>query len=921
MKNQAINKIPGKYRRLLRLLGLCALYCIILFLPYAQYYADDMVPMSGDGLSFIGDQIFVKQTLAETGEFPIWNKWLAAGVPFSQISPTLLFSFLPVKAMVYAIYIVPVALGALFAYLYFREIKCSVEAALSMSTVYLLSIHLGGFRKGHGYIILASAVLPVILYFVERYFTTQKLRWLIGSSVAMAAQFYLGSLQHTFYADCFLIAYLLAFGVHYRMKLGTMLRHGVAWGMSYAGLIAFRIIPMLEQNLAYADMGSARTDYDTFVSYSIHPIKLIEMVFPKFFWGDAHQAFGPRYSSEMDVEIFWGYMVFLLVIAGVAFCIRDFRVRFYLAAMGVVFLYCALGAFPAMAQVIYQIPYLGDFRCPARALYLFIFMAYTLAAIGLSTLKDRAAVGRFLKLSAGTSAGILAVVAIAVFTAAMCTGISGGFTAGGFQPLADYVRTCLGGEIVWVLVSVLGIVFGFQLMRKYPRWGHSGICLVAGVAVIAQTLPFTSATQPSKVSALNAVDEVSAQLASEIGNGKVWDAFLGIDAIHESIISLNRGASKGIASINTYAAFNNPRLYRLFTQEKETPMNSSGLLSGSLKAVQNVRLQNSLLSMLGVGYIIDSSQIIAADSAYYQLGEADEVQYTLDALVIPDTDGELAVQQDFLQPAANAWYQVSFSCDAPQAQTLIFDLYAGPEYDAAEQEAGFTLQAGDQDYSALIHTGDCDAYTDIVWRILSFGTEEFTLRDFTIAKLETIGTGAYTLWNPELASNIYVNENARDILYIPDAIVQIADTEMLYEETPRFSLDRVNYMEDLADCTLYPEHAVISGINFGSNRITAQIETEEDTFVNFSQCHYPGWKAYVDGAETELHLVNGLIMGMEVPAGTHEISFSYEPLSVVIGLSASGGTAALLVGLAVTKRKERCRPAGQEDGRKNDHGE
>ena len=76
----------------------------------------------------------------------------------------------------------------------------------------------------------ATAVFPVILYFIERYFTTRKLRWLLGSSVAMAAQFYLGMFQHTIYADIFLAIYLISFGLHYKMKIAVMLRHGMIWG-------------------------------------------------------------------------------------------------------------------------------------------------------------------------------------------------------------------------------------------------------------------------------------------------------------------------------------------------------------------------------------------------------------------------------------------------------------------------------------------------------------------------------------------------------------------------------------------------------------------------------------------------------------------------------------------------------------------
>lgn len=911
MKNPArVIQSWGKHRRW-GPAGLFCVYCILLFLVYAPYYFQDMIPMSGDGAGFAAEQVFVKKMLEETGEFPLWNKWIAAGIPFTTISPTVLLGFLPIKEMVYAVYIVPVALGAVFAYLYFREIKCSAWASLSISLVYLFSIHLGGLRKSHGYIILATAMFPVVLYFIERYFTTRKLRWLIGSSVAMAAQFYLGMFQHTIYADIFLAIYLISFGLHYKMKIAVMLRHGMIWGMTYLGLIAFRLIPMLEQNVAYASAGSVRTPYDTFVSYSFHPIKLIQMVFPKFFGGNIYDTFGTLYSSGIDIEIFLGYFVFLLMVTSAVLFIQNFRVRFYLLAMGVVFAFSALGIFPDLGHIVYQIPYLGDFRCPARVIFLFIFMAYSLAAIGLSALKESSACKQFFKLSLKISVFFLVAACSLFVVCSVCMGIERGFIVESFYPVVEYMHLCLNDGICWIIGALLLIAVGVRMISKYPCRGHMIICIIVAIATILQTFPYTSRTDPIYISDLTVADEVSDQLAKEIGNSKIWAAFEGLNAYQESVISLNRGMVKQIASINSYNAFNNPNLYRLFTQEKETPMNYSGLLTGSLKARQNLKLQNSLLSMLGVRYLIDSSKIIEADNTFVQIDPVEEVQYSSDGVTVPDSQGELSVQFDYFQPEPYALYEISFSAAVAQEQEIYVDFYAGENYDGAEQQADFFLTAGENDYSAIVYAGDSDNYTNIVWRAVSWSAEEFVLRNFKITKIAS-NAGEYIPWNPELDSSIYLNENARDILYIPDAIEQIEDVEILFQDTVYYALDRVNYMEDLESCALNPADAVISNIDFGTNQITAQITAGEPTFVNFSQCIYPGWNAYVDGVRTELHTVNGLIMGMEVPAGTHDISFAYEPVSFVLGIAVSGGTAAALLAGWIINRKKLRRSLGEK---------
>ena len=572
----------------------------------------------------------------------------------------------------------------------------------------------------------------------------------------------------------------------------------------------------------------------------------------------------------MDIELFLGYITVVLLVAGAAFFMRSFRVRFYLMAMGVVFLFSALGAFPGLAHIVYQIPYLGDFRCPARALYLFIFMAYSLAAIGLSSLEDVDGCRRFLKLSVKTGGIILTGVACICAACAIYAGVEGGFIAESFQPVAEYVRSCLYEGTAWIVGIIALAALGVRLGRK--AWGYRAICLLAAGAAIVQTFPFTSVTQPSSISDMVAVDAVS---------------------------------------INSYNAFNNPNLYRLFTQEKETPMNYSGLLTGSLKARQNLKLQNSLLSMLGVRYLIDSSKIIEADNTFVQIDPVEEVQYSSDSVTVPDSQGELSVQFDYFQPEPYALYEISFSAAVAQEQEIYVDFYAGENYDGAEQQADFFLTAGENDYSAIVYAGDSDNYTNIVWRAVSWSAEEFVLRNFKITKIAS-NAGEYIPWNPELDSSIYLNENARDILYIPDAIEQIEDVEILFQDTVYYALDRVNYMEDLESCALNPADAVISNIDFGTNQITAQITAGEPTFVNFSQCIYPGWNAYVDGVRTELHTVNGLIMGMEVPAGTHDISFAYEPVSFVLGIAVSGGTAAALLAGWIINRKKLRRSLGEK---------
>jgi len=50
-----------------------------------------------------------------------------------------------------------------------------------------------------------------------------------------------------------------------------------------------------------------------------------------------------------------------------------------------------------------------------------------------------------------------------------------------------------------------------------------------------------------------------------------------------------------------------------------------------------------------------------------------------------------------------------------------------------------------------------------------------------------------------------------------------------------------------------------------------------------SDTYYPGWKATIDGEEVEIHEAYGALRGVVVPAGSHEVRFSYHPTLVYIG--------------------------------------
>ncbi len=65
---------------------------------------------------------------------------------------------------------------------------------------------------------------------------------------------------------------------------------------------------------------------------------------------------------------------------------------------------------------------------------------------------------------------------------------------------------------------------------------------------------------------------------------------------------------------------------------------------------------------------------------------------------------------------------------------------------------------------------------------------------------------------------------------------------------------------------------------YGLNDLSFSSSNAKDGFAVFSDIYYPaGWKAFVDGKETEIIKTNYLLRGLYLPAGNHKIEFKFHP--------------------------------------------
>ncbi len=76
----------------------------------------------------------------------------------------------------------------------------------------------------------------------------------------------------------------------------------------------------------------------------------------------------------------------------------------------------------------------------------------------------------------------------------------------------------------------------------------------------------------------------------------------------------------------------------------------------------------------------------------------------------------------------------------------------------------------------------------------------------------------------------------------------------------------------------------IEVLAYGPNRAAFHVETSAPALLVLSDLLYPGWRATIDGAATQLYATDGLFRGVLVPAGAHRVEMCFFPQSLRWGL-------------------------------------
>lgn len=85
----------------------------------------------------------------------------------------------------------------------------------------------------------------------------------------------------------------------------------------------------------------------------------------------------------------------------------------------------------------------------------------------------------------------------------------------------------------------------------------------------------------------------------------------------------------------------------------------------------------------------------------------------------------------------------------------------------------------------------------------------------------------------------------------------------------------------------------------GNNTIALDVNASTDGLLILSEVAYPGWRVFVDGKRVPVVRADYTLRAVCVPAGTHQVTFSFLPASLIVGATITGLTLLLIIGVAV----------------------
>jgi hypothetical protein len=860
------------------------------------------------------------------GRLPLWTPNLLAGFPLlaegqvGALYPVnlLLYKFLPAHYALSLNILLHIVWAGCGMYVFTRARGIGVAGALLAGFVFSFNGVVFG-QMFHPPILFAVAWLPWLIFLVAQFQTTRgKARaiWFALAALALGIQFLCGSAQMAF-LNTLAVAVFGVFGgwvwgrkqstvngqqstVHYLLfTVHRSLFPGFCLLALAGGIAAIQLIPTSELIGYSVRGGSLGKEFVT--SYSMPPEYLAQFVAP----------FAPGEPAEGNEEFraYFGIAPLLLVVA--ALVLKRNRQTIFFAAFALVALSFALGELNPLYQWLYQLPLFNFFRVPARYLYLFVFAAAFLGAVGFERV-------------------------IASREAAKQSPTCGLEIASSQKPLLAMTRRAVALLLFALLtLGVIALAYTQALGFWLDAWRALPIVLIAitlGAFVLAATRKIARGSFAIAILGL-AIFDLASHAPPFLKTIDALTPTAGVTAPPRSVQLLGDALARGRVFTDD-SIFPSPPAMRnsLFPNtallyDRMSAQIYSSLAFGRHQAyVYNV--SPAMLNLLGARHVLipleprpQSKSALPADS----LGATilhDEITFApteTRALEIVSATEHAA---PLTQGAAVAEIVLRFDDGATQVLPLRAGIeiadwdYAqkspqhsrapiahsfpaywrafGRPFDGAVYRARYEFASPRKIVGARVRVLEPDARLMIESIALETPTQ-------TILLARLIDKNDFAL--AYLSDTVAIWEN-RDALprafIVHEATVADDDAAFARLRDPEFDPARevlLNEGVELRDVS--PARDLVEITKYQPERVEIKATTDQPGYLVLADSWYPGWNAFVDGRPAPIHRANVIFRAVRVEAGTLDIVFEYRPTSFVLGALISALSLLIVFGISI----------------------
>jgi len=409
---------------------------------------------------FYPKKVFFADAL-RSGTFPLWDPLTNGGEPFLA-SPrnfafhpsNVLYLFLrPIDAF-NLILAAHVLFCAIAAYWLARTLRLQPVAAFVCGSVFAFCGYtLSSANLMHP--LLGLPWVPLTLGLVHR--ALRDGRSLLPAAIAAAMPLYGGAAELTVMLFAVIVVWIFAARIETPMRARVWTASIVIAGA--AGLSLLQVLPGTSV-VAQSSRSEPRT-FDEFASWSVHPLRLPELVVPRFLgdldalrdadrWGRNLETGGYPYV----LSLYLGFGTFLLAAIGAARGGGEVPHRALLFLAFAAFLLSLGRHLPLFRFLFEHVPFIGIFRYPVKAQAIALLPLALLAACGVESI---AASRRFFVLASLVFATIAGATAIALrmsepFAIAFARAFS-------FTALAPQHRVFLAIALLHASVAALALAF------------------------------------------------------------------------------------------------------------------------------------------------------------------------------------------------------------------------------------------------------------------------------------------------------------------------------------------------------------------------------------------------------------------------------------------------------------------------------